>query len=468
MEEAVFLKCPCRFCGVNIEFPATALGCEVQCPSCEGKTILHKRQIEEPAPAKTQWSPEDVAMAFDGALHPPATSSIYKIGLALASIVMVLLPLVYIAFVGCLAWAVFHWAVGYYHLLRWGTAGFFIFMTPLFIGSVLVLFMIKPLFAKRAPVPQPLALNYEAEPVLLEFIAQICSRVGASFPKRVDLNCDLNASAAFDRGLRGFLKNELVLTIGLPLAAGLTVEQFAGVLAHEFGHFRQGFGMRLHYLIWRINDWFERIIYMRDHLDAALDESAEAPEGNVAIMVGFARLGVWFSRQILKLLMYTGHAISSFSSRQMEFDADAYEIRMVGSANFETTGKRFHVLGALLKPVYKEIRASWNLNKHLPENFPAFLVERHARLAPEKISALEDSMGLKPTGMFDTHPSYGDRIRWARQANERGIFHLDGPASKLFSNFEVISKQISLIHYQDDLGVELRMARLKPVEVQTA
>ncbi len=34
--------------------------------------------------------------------------------------------------------------------------------------------------------------------------------------------------------------NDLVLTIGLPLVAGLSAKEFAGILAHEFGHFTQG------------------------------------------------------------------------------------------------------------------------------------------------------------------------------------------------------------------------------------
>ena len=55
----------------------------------------------------------------------------------------------------------------------------------------------------------------------------------------------------------------MVLLIGLPLAAGLSLRQFAGVLAHEFGHFSQGFGMRLTYVIRSINIWFMRVVYER-------------------------------------------------------------------------------------------------------------------------------------------------------------------------------------------------------------
>ena len=47
-----------------------------------------------------------------------------------------------------------------------------------------------------------------------------------------------------------------MLTIGLPLVAGLSLREFAGIIAHEFGHFTQGFGMRLSYVIRQINGWF--------------------------------------------------------------------------------------------------------------------------------------------------------------------------------------------------------------------
>jgi hypothetical protein len=77
-------------------------------------------------------------------------------------------------------------------------------------------------------------------------------------------------------------------------------------------------------------------------------------------------------------------------------------------------------------------------------------------------------MGLEPTGLFDTHPSNGDRIRRARQANEPGIFHLDTPASALFTNFDVVAKQVTLLHYSDDLGLPLEMAKLTPVATASA
>ena len=78
------------------------------------------------------------------------------------------------------------------------------------------------------------------------------------------MNCAVDATASFRLGAAGLLGQDMTLTIGLPLVAGLSMRQFAGVLAHEFGHFSQGAGMRLTYVIRRVNGWFFRVVYERD------------------------------------------------------------------------------------------------------------------------------------------------------------------------------------------------------------
>ena len=248
------------------------------------------------------------------------------------------------------------------------------------------------------------------------------------------------------------------------MVAGLTLREFAGVLAHEFGHFTQGFGMRLTYIIHTISGWFARVVHERDAWDLALEEAAQTEDARLAIIVGIARLGVWFSRQLLTLLMLVGDGIGCFMLRQMEYDADSYQIKLAGSASLESTMRRVHVLGATLQQAYKDMRTSWNLNQRLPDNFPAYFSNYSVRMHPTMRTQLEDTMGLRPTGLFDTHPSNGDRIRRARQAGEPGLFHFDAPAEVLFSNFEVPAKQVTILHYADDLGLPLEMAKLVPVE----
>ena len=127
----------------------------------------------------------------------------------------------------------------------------------------------------------------------------------------------------------------------------------------------------------------------------------------------------------------------------MEYDADSYEIKLAGSDAFESTARRMAVLNEAQTKAYKEMRAVWNLSRKLPDNFPAYLCKQDAALPPLVKERIQDTLGLSRTGLFHTHPSDGDRIRRARRASEPGVFHLEMPASLLFSNFDVISKQIT-------------------------
>jgi len=465
-----FSKCACQSCGVHLDYPVEAEGAHIACPQCGQQTQLICPPVPEAQATAPSLSIESLDAAFTGPVAKTPVSFLYQLGLIVVTFTMVILPLIYLAMIGAAGWAVYYWATHFAFLLETGGSGrewifkLLCYVAPLFAGAVLIFFMVKPLFAGRAPHAQPLALNPGAEPFLFAFVTKLCQTVGAPFPTRIDIDCQLNASASFRRGAFSFLGNDLVLTIGLPLVAGLNLREFAGVLAHEFGHFAQGFGMRLTYVIRTVNAWFARVVYERDAWDLMLEEAAQTEDARLAILIGIARLGVWFSRQLLKLLMLIGHGIGCFMLRQMEYDADSYEIKLAGSAAFENTMRRLHVLGSTLERTYKDMRTSWNLNKRLPDDFPAYFLEHARQVSDAERTRLEDTMGLEPTGLFDTHPSNGDRIRRARQAGEPGVFDLDAPSASLFSNFEVPAKQVTLLHYDDDLGIPVEMAKFVPVE----
>jgi Zn-dependent protease with chaperone function len=443
----------------------------INCPHCGQATELSLPPADLEIEQQTGPSAVEILAAFGGPIPRTSVSLLYRFSLVLVAAMMLLLPLVYVAMVLAAAYGVYFYATHFYFLLQSLSGGprFYIlkalaYVIPLFAGTVLVLFMIKPLFARRASRAQPLALNPAVDKRVFAFIAKICDLVGAPMPKRIDLDCQVNAAAGFRRGALSLFNNDLVLTIGLPLVAGLDLRQFAGVVAHEFGHFTQGFSMRLSYMIRSINAWFARVAYDRDAWDVWLERWAEEEhDGRVAILIWCTQLAIGFSRLILKLLMLLGHGVSCFLLRQMEYDADSYEIKVAGSAAFEATVRRLRVLEAGLKNAYKEMRMTWNLSRRLPDNFPAYLVHHEAQLLAPLRQKIDDSLGLVKTGLFDTHPSDGDRIRCARQADDPGIFHLDLPASVLFVNFEVVSKQITHLHYADDLQIPVDAAMLRPV-----
>jgi Zn-dependent protease with chaperone function len=478
MSDSDLAKCVCQHCGQGLEFPLEAAGMSVQCPSCEKECVLTVSDAgvnsEQPAPPASGISIAEIVAAFESRLPRTSVSPLYQIGLLIVAAAMIVLPILYLSLVGLVGFATYWWA-------RYGTFVFvggvnihliilegLLYLAPLIGGIIAVFFMFKPLLARRAPRAQPLALNPAAEPVLFTFVSKVCESIGAPFPNRIDLDCHVNAAASFRRGLLSFTGNDLVLTIGLPLVSGVSVRQLAGILAHEFGHFTQGLAMRLTYIIRAVNGWFARVVYERDAWDVMLEEWSETEDWRMSIIVGFARLAVWLSRQVLRLLMMLGHGIGCFMLRQMEYDADQYEIKLVGSETFEETAKRIHVLGVLLTPAYQSMQLGWDRGRQLPGNFPSHLICHDMALPHDLRVSIEDRVGLQKTLPFDTHPSSGDRIRKARQAQEPGVFFLDGPAAALFSNFEVVAKQVTILHYVEDLRIPLEFAKLGPVGLAEA
>ncbi len=355
MNQELLAKCSCSQCGNHIEFPVEAANAVVDCPHCSQKTQL---TLEAPPPAADKPSAAEILAGFTGPVPPTPVSFFYQIGLLLVTGVMMVLPVIYVGMVAAAVWGVWLYATHFSSLLSSTQGGgrFYLlklvaYLGPLFIGIILVFFMIKPLFARRAPKAQPLALNPGAEPTLYAFIARICELVGAPMPNRIDLDCQLNAAAGFRRGFASLFGNDLVLVIGVPLVGSFNMRAFAGIIAHEFGHFTQGFGMRLSYIVRSVNGWFARVVYERDAWDVLLEEWAmEAEDWRVMLIVNLARLGVWFSRLFLMLLMLIGHGVSCFLLRQMEYDADSYEIKLAGSAVFEETVRRLAILAEEFEP----------------------------------------------------------------------------------------------------------------------
>lgn len=468
-------RCSCPHCSVHLEFSLENAGAIIDCPQCGQTLQLPEASVEIPATEGSSGEIDTVSLmeAFAGKVSRPSLSFLYRVGLLGVTLLMLILPLIYLALIGAAVLATWWWGGNFYFLVTSMTGGvrlyilkWVCFVGPLFAGAVVSFFMIKPLLARPARGAQALALNPGAEPVLFAFISKICAGVGAPMPERIDLSCHLNASAGFRRGFWSLAGNDLVLTIGLPLVAGLSIRELAGVLAHEFGHFRQGFGMRLSYVIRAINGWFARVVYERDSWDEWLEDAvAQAEDWWMILSLGFTQFAVQGSRFVLKMLMYCGHGASCFLLRQMEYDADANEINLVGSEIFESTTRRIHVLGATLQRSYKNIRVTWNLDKKLPDNLPGYLLHHESRLSAEQREKMTDTLGLKKSGVFDTHPSNGDRIRRARLANQPGVFHFEGNSRDLFSNFDVVARQVTILHYEDDLGIPMGMAKLTPLEV---
>lgn len=474
------LKSACPHCAGRVEYPAALGANEITCPHCQEAFVLPASRpmasdaawATEPAPGEaTSLTPADLVRAFRGRVTLPRPGAMYVVTLAAVAVGMLLLPLLYLGLVGALVAALGWFVVGWFPWVNHFTGGPYlmplkiaIYGVVLMVGGVVTFFLFKPVFARRGREPASLALNPTSEPVFFAFVYLISDALGAPRPARVDVDCRINAAAGFRRGLGSvFLGGDLVLNLGLPLVAAMNVRELGGTLAHELGHFRQGFGMRVSYLIRAVNAWLARVAYERDAWDEGLEAWVmDGPGLRTRVVASTAAFGVWVSRVLLKCLMYAGHGLSGLLLRQMEYDADRCQIEFAGSDAFESAFRRIYLLGDVGRDVYRELRTSWNLNRRLPDDLPGVLAAAELALTPEQRERRLRKQGREEAEnhWLATHPPDGARIERARALAAAGVLDLERPARDLLASFDVLARQGTLLHYEDVLGLSRDEIRL--------
>ena len=406
---------------------------------------------------------EQPAWAISGKIKPARVSFLYNAGLAAVTCIMILLPIVYIGLIVLVAYAVCRHAVDPWYRTGSGTGGLLMYLAPLVVGTVLVFFMIKPLFARRAKERELQRITPKNEPELFRFVHAICDSVKAPYPAQVQLNLQVNASAGFQSGLHDMLRRRLTLTIGLPLAAGISIREFGGVLAHEFGHFSQGAAMSLNFIVRSVNGWFARVVYERDAWDKRLSSSARRSDFRIGIMLHLARGAVWLARRILWILMNVGHGVSCFMSRQMEFDADRFEIQVAGSETFTRTTMRFQLLNAAWQQTILQQSEACATNR-LVTDLPRLNAMAANRLPMGTRKRVEESVRHGKTGWFDTHPTDSDRVKASKALGAPGVLHGDGQATELFHDFNATAHALTKRYYEEECGIDLEQMTLHPLE----
>ncbi|MBL9124842.1 MAG: M48 family metalloprotease [Planctomycetaceae bacterium] len=447
----------CRACGHEFE-PASLSTDSGACPECKFDPKQFANQL---------WA------SFEGPFTPPAPTLFYRVGILLVAAMMLLLPLVYVGLITGVMY------LEYKHATQWGLAllsgnsgsggrrqgsVFLLFyLGPLLAGGILIVFMLKPLLAARPKSQEAQVLDPAEEPLLFEFVARLCDKIGSVRPVQIRIDAMVNASASFRQGWLGLLGNQLVLTIGAPLAAGLNLRQFTGVLAHEFGHFAQGTGMRLTYVIRSVNAWFARVVYERDAWDERLVQWGQhMPLRELQVILWVSRFFVWLTRRILWVLMYLGHAISCFMLRQMEFNADLYEARMVGSDTFQATAERLQLLNLGWHASIYDLQRLW-ADEQLPDDVCQLLLLNVTQFTPDVADTLRAELASQKTGWFDTHPCDADRIKSACRDQAPGLFQVEGWTARLFQDFSSLARQISVAFYRESLGEKFQPSGLVPV-----
>lgn len=393
--------------------------------------------------------PEKIMDGFSGPIDPVRKTLFYRFGVLLVAGFVLILPVLYLALIGVAGWGVYWHATENLGIASYGRGrarifAILLYAGPIFAGSIGVLFMLKPLFARSVQQGGTASLNRSGQPLLFEFVDRICETVGSPRPFRIDVNFDVNASAGYGSGVLSLVKSDLVLTIGLPLVAGMSLKAFAGVLAHEFGHFGQGAAMRVSWVVRSINHWFARVVYERDEWDEWLTEMSEDTDFRIGWVFWIARMAVGIGRGILWCFMMLSHAVTCWLARQMEFDADRYETRLSGSPQFAETCFRLHCLGFGMHDFVRNYMVNAGSDSSSP-NMIRNIVRHCDELSDIDKKQIRKRIKKGKTELLATHPSDSERIAAAEKEDAQGVFDSDLPAEALFRQFDQLCSRLMTI-----------------------
>lgn len=218
-------------------------------------------------------------------------------------------------------------------LLLWRGAphGNWILIVLALVPGLLGVMLAQPIFrVEHEPPAGALELTADNEPEVVALVHAVADAVGAPHPHRILLTPEVNAAVTFDVRLSELIfPSRKSLLIGVGLINVLTMDELKAVLAHEFGHFRQG-SMRVNtwlYLAREVGGDFVQSRTVFDGWIRALSRS----DPRVAWVGWGLGLWVWSVRTTLDRLFGVAIRASHALGREMEFDADRVAVSVAGS-----------------------------------------------------------------------------------------------------------------------------------------
>ncbi len=347
-----------------------------------------------------------------------------------------------LALLGALLWLLLHAATA-----SGGSLPAFAMLVVMDLG--VVIFILKPLVLrptkKTAPRTERL-LTREDEPLLYAFVEKLCHRLGAPVPRNIHVSIQANAAAAMTNLVTGRVDLEL----GLPLFAVFPLRTFTAILAHEFGHFRQRYGLRASCLVYRSGHAFARVLYQRDKVDAYVVKLQQSRKLIPKIIGWVVWLAVECTRGLLWLIMIMGYWLACRLRHQMEFDADRLGARIAGRTEMCRTLEVLEVLGVGTQHAMGDAGAAL-FDRALPDDMVQLIVAdaiSMARYRDKIFSAARTEL----TRWDSTHPSLTDREANIEHIDDAGVMRGEVRSTRLISNFFEVCHGASRAFYDAQFG----------------
>ena len=330
-------------------------------------------------------------------------------------------------------------------------------------GCLLILSLLKALVARPGRAAVPHRLNPDSQPLLFAFVHELAARSHMPEPAKIAVDWNVNCCCVFAGGASAIFRPELQLVIGLPVVAGLPLDQFAGVLAHELHHAAQITASKSSRFLSSIHAWFSRVALEQDAFDERILAWLETANGMKRFLLHCIQGLVVPGRAVVRLIMLAETAVSSVFLRGMEREADGCQTWVAGTEGFLSTLREINFLSIAVQRAIVELSRMWR-EGYLTDNYPRLVVSLRGAYSNVFVQHLQAGMEERRTGMFSIHPCDRDRMAFARTQATAGSLITGVPATTLFADFDELCRQVTLEYYDQDLRVTPEACELVPFQ----
>lgn len=345
--------------------------------------------------------------------------------------------------------------LGAYTIISWKFTAFTALaaIAIICIGGFVLFFLIKFIFTKNIVDRSGLTEIFEKDqPELFTLIREIVQEVQTDFPKRIYLSSDVNAAVFYDSGFWSmFLPVRKNLQIGMGLVNTVTVSEFKGILAHEFGHFSQR-SMKVGSYVYNVNYIIHNMLFDNASFDGTLEHWS-----NVSGYIRMASAAAGWVIKGIKWVLAKAYNIVNLNylslSREMEFHADEVAAHVAGSAPLASALRRFELADYAFNTVADfYYQKGFNAANAYPHHLFVlnFLAEKDELAIRNGLPVVETSHNrynkskLVIVDQWASHPSVDDRVERLLLLNQGVKSEDDRRASELFRKVVEIQETITV------------------------
>lgn len=324
------------------------------------------------------------------------------------------------------------------------------------LGILILIFLLKFIFkSHKTDRSHLLEIKEEQEPELFKIIRDIVDEVGTSFPKKVYLSSEVNASVFYDSSFWSmFLPVRKNLLIGLGLVNSITKEELKAILSHEFGHFSQK-TMKVGSYVYNVNQVIFNMLFDNESYDELVKKWADVSGYFLIFVIVAGKINEGIQWILRKLYIVVNKNYLGLS-REMEFHADEIAASVTGFEPLKKSLLRMALadnslnnvldfynskVGNNIKSVnlYTDQSAVINFVADLnglsiTNELPDITLEGQSKYNKSKL-VIKDQ--------WSSHPTTEERIKRLESTGFSTTNKFDSLANSVFSDISKLQKQIS-------------------------